>query len=238
MAKFHGIGSASIRGKAGGMVYCKGLGGETIMRPYQPQVKNPKTARQVCSRKRFAYASQLAADLAGVISVGYAKAAAGLAMYPRNVFVRGIVPLSKGVLEIVDGDPQIQFDRVKVSEKDGINDLMSIGSAASTAAGVVTLAVSSVPANPNPDAGEYGVVGVVYVANEHVSFMTQVLASAATTSGLTFNLGASYTGKQVYVWAFLKWIPASENDVVTTTQPWKYPSATGASQYAGTVIVA
>lgn len=56
----------TISGRSGNQVFSKGRNGETIMRAYQPQVVNPKSAGQVNQRNRFSVAAKTAAALMDV----------------------------------------------------------------------------------------------------------------------------------------------------------------------------
>ena len=59
----------TISGRAGNQVFSKGRNGETLMRAYQPQVANPKSAGQVNQRNRFTVAAKTAAALMDVGSL-------------------------------------------------------------------------------------------------------------------------------------------------------------------------
>lgn len=83
MAKFHGIGSASISGKAGGNVFAKGLDGGTIMRAYQPQVKNPNTEAQMGVRAKFKMLSVIAAGMKNALMLNTTRVET-----QRNAFIR------------------------------------------------------------------------------------------------------------------------------------------------------
>ena len=234
MGKIHGLGNHSVTGKIGAFVYAKGLGGETVVRNYTAQVKNPNTLRQQNSRNRLAFASQFAAALATVIGVGYAKAAAGAKMYARNIFVKDFMPL----FTIAGGTPEVSYDEVKVSKGYGVVNGGIFGSATSSQSGKVVVPVSALPEVVEADGGEWGVVAVVYNPDLNQSVMAQAVGSATTTNGITINVPADWTGMQGYVYAFFKWIPGTGNEIATTTQPWKYPSTTGDTVYAGTVNIA
>lgn len=238
MGKIHGIANHGVTGKIGAFVYAKGLGGETVVRNYTAKVKNPKTARQRISRQRLSIASKMAAALGSAIQVGYAKACAGLKMYPRNLFVKGIIPMDANIINLAHGEVEIEYSGIKVSKRDGIAELPTMGTATSSAAGKISVAVTAIPANPNPGAGEYGLVVVAYDPENERILMTQAVGTTAVTSGVELNGGEAWQSASAHVFAFLKWIPASGNDISDTTTPWKYPSATSDTVYVGVVNVA
>lgn len=83
MAKLRGIVSASISGKSGGVVFAKGADGSTIMRPYQPKVKNPNTVAQMGVRAKFKLLSMVGAGMKNALML-----AANRGETQRNAFIR------------------------------------------------------------------------------------------------------------------------------------------------------
>lgn len=58
-----------------------------VLAVYQPNVKNPRTAKQVVQRNRLSFTSSLARTLNPVISVTLARVCAGTKSFPRARFV-------------------------------------------------------------------------------------------------------------------------------------------------------
>lgn len=224
MAKLQGIISAAIRGKSGGVVFAKGLDGSTVMRPYQPQVKNPKTARQQNSRTRFAAISGLAAKFAGVIGIGYANVSRGMGMYPRNVFVRDAV--KNNLYVSVSGSDVESYDLsdLKVSAQSGITVVPTLSWDADE-----HMIMATNYRQVTLGAGEQlGLVVVCYFASgTTVTVLHTGMAEAGT--GVAIPSSVYGSGMAVNVVGFYKIIEPSGNDITSDTIPWKYPSATSAT---------
>lgn len=102
--KLHGIlGTAS--GKLGEGVAAT-VAGQTIMRQYQPNVKNPNTDAQVAQRARMKLASQLAAAMSPVIVIGKQ----GL-QSSRNLFIKRNMQFIKGSAE----GAECQYDKLQIT---------------------------------------------------------------------------------------------------------------------------
>lgn len=236
MGKIHGLGNHGVTGKIGAFVYAKGLGGETVVRNYTAQVKNPKTLRQRTSRLRMATASQVAAMVSPAIAIGFAKAVAGMKMYARNLFVRDIINPGTGApITITDEVATVDYTKLALSKQAGIAEVLAMQTP--TYDEPRTVSVSWTPATISEDLGEGSLGAVIVVVNPSKKgcVVNQSLASAGTAD---IRVPNNWVGDTVYVYGFHKWIPATGNDIATATQPWKYPSATSGCTYAGTGIVA
>lgn len=82
------------------------MGGVSIARAYQPNVKNPSTLPQVNQRARLKLASQLAAAFSPVIAI----AKIGL-LSSRNQFIAKNMPL----ITAVEGTAQVSFENLQVT---------------------------------------------------------------------------------------------------------------------------
>lgn len=82
------------------------MGGVSIARAYQPNVKNPSTLPQVNQRARLKLASQLAAALAPVIAMARQGLVSG-----RNQFITKNMPL----ITAEDGTAQVSFENLQVT---------------------------------------------------------------------------------------------------------------------------
>ena len=225
MAKQRGPVASTFTGRVGNVVGAKSKGGEYITRGYQPQVKNPNTLRQQVSRMKLSVASALAAQFAEAINIGYAKASAGTKMYPRNMFVKNIVPVDANVLNYNNGSVAVSYDKLKLSAPIGIATAPVLSKNEQAAGFVVKIEVDNIN-NYSLGAGEQlGLVVVGYSNTTGANLTKMGLASEGV--GFTdedFGLVTMNAFK-----AFLKVIPAAVNGVPTTDIPWKYPSATSAT---------
>ena len=233
MAKLNGPLGSKLRGKVGEVVAAKTVGGVTAIRSYQPVVKNPRTTRQQNSRGRFAAISGLAAKFAMVISIGYANAASGMKMYPRNIFVRDAV---KNMLYVSMSGGDVQaydLGDLKVSAQSGITVVPTLSWDAeehmimATNYRQVGLAAGQ----------QLGLVVVCYFASSNV---VRVLHTGMAEAGTGVAIPASVygAGMAVSVVGFFKIIEPSGNDITSDTLPWKYPSPTSATSGMVTIPAA
>lgn len=237
MAKLNGPLGSKLRGKVGEVVAAKTVGGNTVIRAYQPVVKNPRTARQQNSRLRLSAASKLAADLDNAIQIGFAKACAGAAMYPRNMFVADVVPSgATSPITITDGVAVIDYTKVKVARKAGLSAVpYSIPALGSNDNIELT---QYVPAEASQiTGGKYGLVLVLFNPTKHEIAIGQTTTVVEEAFELSVPIPGGWAGVDLQAWGFYKLVPDSENDIATTTLPWKFPSETGASAYLGTVTL-
>ena len=86
MAKSIGL-VGTLSGKSGNFVFCKGVNGRTIVRPYQPQVYNPKTDAQSGQRSKMVLAGQLSsmASSALLVSMNMGRKVANRSAFVRNI---------------------------------------------------------------------------------------------------------------------------------------------------------
>ena len=233
MAKLSGPLGSKLHGKVGEVVAAKTVGGFTAIRAYQPRVKNPNTARQKNSRMRFSVASKLAASLAQAIQIGFAKACAGASMYPRNLFVSGIVPSgTDSPITVAGGVATVDYAKVDVSKKVG---LLSVPTSAPSLDGQGNIAISqSVPAEASQiTGGKYGFVVVLYNPVRDEIIIRQTSTVAEGEFKVVVEVPGTWSGAEGHAWGFYKVVPDSMNDIATDTLPWKFPSETGASAYLG-----
>lgn len=233
MAKISGPIASAMRGKVGQVVAAKTVGGDTALRAYQPVVKNPNTARQQNSRLRFSAASKLAASLAQAIQIGFAKACASAGMYPRNMFVAGIVPSgAASPISVAAGVATIDYTKVDVSKKVG---LLSVPNAAPALGATGNVEVhQSVPAEASQiTGGKYGFVVVLYNPVRDEILIGQTSTITSEEFNVSIEVPGTWSGAEGHAWGFYKVVPDSMNDIATDILPWKFPSETGASAYLG-----
>lgn len=238
MAKQHGPAASYFSGRQGEVVGAKLKGGEYVSRSYQPNVKNPNTERQRNSRQRMTISSRVAAALAAAIQIGYAKATASTRMYPRNMFVRDLVRTDgMGALIIADGVTEIDSTKLKISARSGISTSLATGVATMGQNRALTIPVTVGPVSDVLPEGYMGLIIVIYDKGDNTCVVSQHRAPVNATENVEMTLPATLDGKEVEIFSFLKWVPASKNDISTDTLPWKFPSETGETVYGGTVTV-
>lgn len=235
MAKQRGPVASTFSGRVGNVVGAKLKGGEYVTRSYQPSVKNPNTLRQRVSRLRMATAAQLAAGLAPAIQAGYGKASGSTKMYPRNMFVRGLVKYNEtSPMQISNETAEIEYARIAVSERIGISTIPNIGEPDFQTANTIKATITGQPVTDVLPAGKMGLVLVAYEPESNSSMVDMFDAPTTGSANLEMAVPTSWSGKTVHVYAFFKWVPESGNDIDTDVEPWKYPAETGASVYLGT----
>ena len=97
MAKSIGL-VGTLSGKSGNFVFCKSADGRTIVRPYQPQVYNPKTAAQSAQRSKMVLAGLLSSitPSALLVAMGAGRKVANRSAFVRNILRKCEVTLSGG----------------------------------------------------------------------------------------------------------------------------------------------
>lgn len=224
MSIINGPYASKMRGKIGEVVAAKTVGNRTALRSYQPNVKNPNTLRQQVSRNKMAKASELAALLADVIGVGYAKAVQGMSMYARNLFVKSIVPVSAGVMTNDGVDITLDITKIKVARTIGITAVPAGSVTAAAGGGVEFVPTNATDVTLNP--GER--LGVCLAAVDYDNKKCIYKQGVASTGVALSSAEVALLTNPVY-FAFYKVIPEGLNGVATETTPWKYPSATSDS---------
>lgn len=235
MAIYNGPLGSKMRGKVGEIVAAKTVGNRTALRSYQPVVKNPNTLRQRTSRLRMATASGVAAIVSPAIAIGYAKAVAGMKMYARNLFVRGIINPGTGApITIANEVATVDYSKLELSKQAGIAEMLPMQAPSAAEPGRAAVSFTAPTISEDLGEGSLGVVIVHVNPAKKACLVSQVEASAGSVDP---RLPSSWEGDTVYVYGFMKWIPATGNDIATTTQPWKYPSPTSACTYAGSAVI-
>lgn len=235
MAKQRGPVASYFSGKVGEVVGASLKGGEFTTRTYKKHIKNPNTLRQRVSRLRMSTAAKLAAGLAPAIQAGFGKAAGSTHMYPRNMFVRGIVKFSENSpITIANETATVNYGSLKVSERIGISAAPIIGAPSFENPFAVELTVTGQPVVDVLPAGKMGLVVVVYSPTKEACIVDMVDAPTESEKTVSVKVPTSWSGDAVHIYAFSKWIPESGNDVATDAEPWKYPAETSASVYVGT----
>ena len=210
-------------------------GGEYVARSYQPSVKNPNTLRQQVSRSKMGFAAGIAAAAADAINIGYAKASNGTKMYPRNMFVKEMIPVSNGHITLNNNVPALSGNVIPFSAKQGLETLPQVTIAYSEESNVFNFTATNADQVTLGTGERLGLVVVPFIEPTAETPAKAVVAMGDAAEGVTLDgdLGSDFMGAKVY--AFYKVIPAAVNGVATTTIPWKYPSNTGATRMIGTM---
>ena len=223
MAKLIGPIGSKMRGKVGQIVAAKTVGGDTAIRSYQPQVKNPKTQRQMAARNRFSVVSYVASKLAGVLEIGFAAASGAAKMYPRNMAVRDWYHLDAAIVNDGSDVQTIDWTSLPVSSQSGITVAPT---------GTYTEGTKKVTFTNTTDvelAADETLGVVVLVVTDEMDTIAVLKASAAT--GVTIPDAIVNSGLPFNVLAFYKAIKSSGTNIPAEQWPWKYPSRTGASAF-------
>lgn len=222
MAKLRGPVASYFSGHVGEVVGAPMKGGETVIRTYRRNIKNPNTLRQQVSRNKMALASQYAAALSVAIKIGYAMATASTKMFARNMFVQNIVPVSKGVLTNSGAEITADLTKLPVSQAIGIAETPVIAVSAGTEAGSKKIDASNA-ADVVMEQGE--TLGLVVVALNEAGSQSMVRQGVAT-EGVTLSAADIENIGNGHFYAFFKAIPKAVNGVASTDLPWMYPSNT------------
>lgn len=225
MAIYNGPLGSKMRGKVGEIVAAKTVGGQTALRSYQPVVKNPNTLRQQVSRKKLSVASTLAASLADVIGVGYAKAVSGAKMYARNMFVRNIIPVNAAVLTYENGDVTVDAENLPFSAAAGFTAIPAIDSVTPSTGFAQKYIVTNKELFPVNTGEELGMVAVLFNPSTMVSFVKMAKAD----DGVEFTEAELQSASPTVIGVFVKTIPEAVNGIPTENIPWKFPSNTSAA---------
>ncbi len=225
MAKLRGPIVSGLSGRLGQSVFAPMKGGEYVARAYNPSVKNPNTFRQQVSRNKMRVASELAAALSIPIKIGYAMATASGKMYARNMFIHNIIPVDKGVMTNEGAVITADLTKLPISQAIGISEPPVIAVSAGTEAGSKKIDATNA-ANIVLEGGvTLGLVVVALFANGKTSFVREGVAA----DGVTLSAAdIAAIGNATY-YAFFKAIPEAKNGVLSTVEPWMYPSATSAT---------
>lgn len=199
MAKSIGL-VGTLSGKAGNFVFCKGADGRTVVRPYQPQVYNPKTSAQSMQRSKMVLAGLLSSITPSAVLVAMG---AGRKVANRSAFVRNI--LRKAETDLVEGNY-----RAAIVPEDIIFARGETPARFSVATPVPSASKVTVSVTPQLTAemvGKAGVRLVAVVAEKYdggvnfveVAFQDVVFASASTAQSVDIPLqplqtGVSYVG--------------------------------------------
>ena len=229
MAKAVGF-IGGISGKVGNVVFGgTAKNGEAIMRKYNPNVNNPKTARQQRSRAIFAMAGAGLRPFLPALRLGWQDSA------PSRQFQKvmsKVCPWSAGFFTESGGtltfDVENNIDRVMSQNQIG---QIGFGTQDWDTAGQVSVQ-AIVPESMGKDEGGNTVgVGIVLCAysKDLKECVFENVVGTTGTNDITMELPARWSGLRVFVYGFVKQIPTSANGIASTTEPWMFPSKTSST---------
>lgn len=209
-------------GKLGESVFTNNAG-RTIVRQYNPHVRNPRTVRQQNSRGRFTVASELAKQFALALKIGMPRIGA---LTSRNRFTSMVIPTSANVINLTGNELVPDYSVMPLS-KGGMPAVPVVDvQVDTTSSGLrVTLSEAYNPVNSGyvpPMAGAAGLVVVLSSSTTKESVVRQL----PVTTGLEYVISDVVVAGGVYDHAhiFAKWVPDSYNDITSSNLPWKFPS--------------
>lgn len=181
MAKSIGL-VGTLSGKAGNFVFCKGLDGRTVVRPYQPQVYNPKSTAQSLQRSKMVLAGELSKLAPSSLLVSLSK---GRKVMNRAFFVSNIIRRSEAEFKNGNYVSSIVPEDIIFGRGSATNGARCIGATAGTATQITAnFNAMSVPAS---DLGKVGVRVVVVVANktqgqgfDEIAFTDHIVAASSS----------------------------------------------------------
>lgn len=188
MAKSIGL-VGTLSGKSGNFVFCKGADGRTIVRPYQPQVYNPKTAAQSTQRAKMVLAGLLSSITPSALLVSMG---AGRKVANRSAFVRNI--LRRAEVDLVDGNYRAGILPENIIFSRGVSPERYTVATPVLSASKVTVTIT--PQLSADMVGKAGVRVVAIVANkyqggqnfEQVVFQDVVFSSENTAQSVDLNV--------------------------------------------------
>lgn len=232
MAKISGPLAGAMRGKVGQVVAAKTVTGETAIRAYQPQVKNPRTARQISARDRLSVVSYVASCLSTAIGIGYAKAVQGMGMYARNMWIRDFLKEYSAIANDGNEISGLEWPEIAVSKKAGIGIkptvVITAGQGGEPATARVTNA-SDVEVNTAVET--LGIVLVMPRSDGSTINGEAFIVQSTQMTGIELPAMAA----SMPCLAFFKKVPNTGTQIQTETTPWKYPSDTSETTYVGSV---
>lgn len=226
MAKSVGF-IGTISGKVGDVVFGGTTKkGEAIMRAYNPNVRNPKTARQQRSRALVAEGCRQIRMFLSAIRLGWQYSA------PSRQFQKAmsiILPWGNGFFTESAGE--IVFNQNKLNEvlsEKQLNGMLSVSDIDFDTASHVTFKLNVPEGMGKDEHGNpigVGVVATVYCKDLDEVFVEQIVGNEGTNS-IDIEVPPVWSGLDCNVWVFVKQIPNSANGITSTTAPWMYPSKT------------
>lgn len=232
------IGSAT--GKLGNTVFYSRKG-VTCSRVYQPTVANPNTIRQRLARERFKIAGNLGRALIRAARVGFNGQLVGGESY-YNAIVKEL--LSGDVITGNLSNLAVAYDRLQMSK--GVISAPSMGALSAPTALTVAMTASQILESWANAANSIEVpqneIGLVLVLFSEDWMQCRVFQfsknEVEADSVVKMSVDSTWQGFEVKVYGFFKELPSSNLEAIpTTSQPWRFPSRSSSTAFAGVVEV-
>lgn len=231
MAKNVGV-IGAMKGKVGNMVF-RTRRGMQIASVYQPEVHNPKSARQELSRAKMAMATSVAKGLKLLLRAGWQKTNP---TYEVQQFVKRVIPVSAGCFTGTDPEHLTwNFDAVTPGiSANLLGSFNGVSQLDFSEEGAVSYSVT--PDDALFLDGNGAPIGCGIVVGYYSYDLNQcVVVSHPLVKGeanrFTDRFSDDWSGIQVKVFMFAKQIPNAVNGIQSHTQPWMFPAATTMTRY-------
>lgn len=236
MARTTGV-IGTFNGKLGAAVFANRRG-INYARAYQPNVANPKSARQELSRARMALAVKTVKGVLEFVRDGYRL---GYPTYQMQRAISKMVPTTLPIITQQGGTLRVDYDVLNYALS--ANDMGAITSVQNPRfidEGKVGFSVT-VPESMFYDIDGTsvgcGVEVCVYVPDLDACaigrFVCPAPVDGASTVAEDVTVPALWSGLRGYVYAFAKQIPNAYNGIAADTIPWKFPSRTSRCEFLG-----
>ena len=173
--------------------------GTFVDRVYNSSPNNPRTARQIEARKKFAFAGQMASALIDAIRMGFHKKANAVKSTQTGEFVKGALPnMSYNALT---DTVSVAYENIQVSE----GNLTGVGFDEPDLENPLQIMVSiseSYASDPEAHAAD-----VVYVAVYNKTLGRGYLSDGSTCrvdDSVKITVPSYWQGTQVEMWGFVK----------------------------------
>jgi hypothetical protein len=220
MAIYNGGILDEYKNKIGNVVGRRWRGLDVISK-YQPNVKNPKTKKQVEARYRFLTVSKLARDFRWIVGMGFGGVTAGTKCPPRGAFMRENI----GAIEFTYPDTiDVDYTMLKVAKGNHLTG--TFGNPTSTDPLTVAATFSYDQSRLGTDMDDK-VVLVGYNPADGTMCYSEFRASEGN---LEMTVPMSWNGADVYIYGFV--VGGSALTVINS------PDDVSESSYLGRVTVA
>lgn len=241
MAKTTGV-IGTFNGKLGAAVFANRRG-INYARAYQPQVANPKSARQEQSRAKMALAVSVAKGMLEFIRDGFRL---GYPTYQMQRAVGIMIPVENNIITMVGQSMNIAYG--ELAKALSADNMGSIGYDTAPSfveeaeVGFEAVIPESMFYDTDGTAVGCGLEVCVYNVDAGTSIVKRFVADAPSGGSSTINdkveVPANWSGMRVQVYAFAKQIPNAVNGIVSAVMPWKFPSRTSRCEYLGSGTIA
>lgn len=227
MAKMVGL-SGTISGRIGNVVYSK-FEGLTIGRSYQPQVRNPRTERQIAAREKFEAATKFVSSWTAFLRL----------VGRRNYDAIGSL-LNSSSMTYNTSREKYEVDETFALEAMGVRGIIESPVAPSPLPGTLPSSLqfallyddAAVAANKKfMSEGDF-LGGIVVVRAPDINRVL-IAQGDVVDSNIVVQFPQSWSGLSVEMHMVGVIIPKSGTRIATTATPWKYIKYTSPAIYLG-----